>query len=460
MAKTWAISGVDLHLDLDGTRVRGAFESALREAVRSRRLGPGVRLPSSRALAADLGLARNTVAAAYAQLVAEGWLEAQQGSGTRVAEHPAPAPPSSAAAAPAAERHRYDLRPGAPDLETFPVAAWAAAARRALRAARYESLGYGDPRGTPELRAALAGYLARARGVDCDASRIVVCSGFAQGLSLVCSALRELGAAGFATESHCHRSHHDAVRASGLSATTVPVDEAGAVVAELGTAGGALLTPAHQFPLGAPLAAHRRTAAIAWARESGGVLVEDDYDGEFRYDRRPLGAMQALAPEHVVYAGTASKSLVPGLRLGWLVLPERLLEPVLDARRFTSGPGVLDQLTLAELITTGAFDRHVRRSRLAYRRRRDRLVATLARRVPEARVTGIEAGLHAVVELPAGADELRVVRRALDHGLRLEGLDEYRVGGEARAPALVVGYGTPPEHAFSTAVARLCAVLR
>jgi GntR family transcriptional regulator / MocR family aminotransferase len=459
MPKTWAISGVDLHLDLDGTRVRGAFESALRDAVRSGRLGAGVRLPSSRALAADLGLARNTVAAAYSQLVAEGWLEARQGAGTRVAERAAAAQPPPAAPPPAAARHRHDLRPGVPDLASFPVVAWIAAARRALRAAPADALGYGDPRGRPELRAALAGYLARARGVDCDADSIVVCSGFAQGLSLLCRGLLELGATSFATESHCHRSHHGAVAASGLVAATVPVDAAGAVIAELGAAGGVLLTPAHQFPLGVPLAAHRRTAAVAWARETGAVVVEDDYDGEFRYDRRPLGAMQALAPDHVVYAGTASKSLAPGLRLGWLVLPPRLLEPVLAARRLTDGPGALDQLTLAELISTGAFDRHVRRSRLACRRRRDRLVSTLRRRVPAARVTGIEAGLHAVVELPAVDDELAVVRRAHDHGLMLEGLDEYRVGGEPRPAALVVGYGTPPEHAFSAAVARLCAVL-
>jgi len=459
MSKTWAISGVDLHLDLDGTRVRGALEAALREAVRSGRLRAGVRLPSSRSRAGDLGLARNTVAAAYGQLVAEGWLEARQGSGTRVAERPAPTQPPVPTPAPAAVRHRHDLRPGVPDLSAFPTAAWLAAARRALRAAPYDALGYGDPCGRPELRGALAAYLGRARGVDCDPGRILVCSGFAQGLALVCHALRELGATSFATESHCHRSHHAAVAASGLVPATIPVDDAGAVVGELGAAGGVLLTPAHQFPLGVPLAAHRRAAAVAWARETGGVLVEDDYDGEFRYDRQPLGAMQALAPEHVVYAGTASKSVAPGLRLGWLVLPASLLEPVLAARRLTDGPGALDQLTLAELVSTGAFDRHVRRSRLAYRRRRDRLVSALARRVPAVRVTGIEAGLHAVVELPEGEEEARLVRRARDQGLMLEGLDDYRVGGEKRGPALVVGYGTPPEHAFSAAVARLSAVL-
>jgi GntR family transcriptional regulator/MocR family aminotransferase len=442
MSRTWAISGVDLHLDLDGTRVRGALERSLREAVRGGRLAPGTRLPSSRALARDLGIARNTVANAYGQLVAEGWLEARQGAGTTVAHRPAVAAPAGSASPPP-RAPRFDLRPGRPDLAAFPREGWLAAARRALREAPYEALGYGDPRGRSELRRALAGYLARARGVAASPERIVVCTGLAQGLSL----LRAVLGGRWAVEEYGHAAHR-----RGLDAEPLAVDDAGAVVAELGSARAALLTPAHQFPLGSTLSPTRRREAVAWARATGGTLVEDDYDGEFRYDRRPVGALQALAPDRVVYAGTASKSLAPGVRLGWLVLPGELVEPVVAARAHGDWPSALDQLTLAELIESGGYDRHVRRMRLVYRRRRDRLAAVLPR------VQGIDAGLHAVVELEG--DEGVVVERARTRDLLVEGLDEYRLGPVRRGPALVVGYGTPPEHAFEGALGRLREVVR
>jgi GntR family transcriptional regulator/MocR family aminotransferase len=442
VSKTWAISGVDLHLDVDRSRVRGALERALREAVRSGRLLPGTRLPSSRALAQDLGLARNTVAHAYGQLVAEGWLEARQGAGTRVAHRPV-AVDRAPSAPPPGRAPRFDLRPGVPDLTAFPREGWLAAARRAVRAAPFDALGYGDPRGRVELRRVLAAYLARARGVAASPERIVVCSGLVQGLALVGSVLDGR----WAVEEHGHAAHR-----RGLDAVPLPVDADGAVVSELGGERAALLTPAHQFPLGSTLSPARRREAVAWARAGGGFVVEDDYDGEFRYDRRPVGAMQALSPEHVIYAGTASKSLAPGIRLGWLVLPGPLLEPVLAARAHGDWPGALDQLTLAELIESGAYDRHVRRMRIVYRRRRDRLTAA----VPHP--GGIDAGLHAVV--PLDEEERAVVERARRHDLLLEGLDAYRFGPRSRGPALVLGYGTPPEHAFEGALGRLREVLR
>jgi GntR family transcriptional regulator/MocR family aminotransferase len=437
VSRSWAIGDVDLHLDAESGRVRGALERTLRDALRSGRLAPGTRLPSSRALARDLGLARNTVAAAYAQLVAEGWLEGRQGAGTRVALHPVLASPAPSAPPPA-RLPRFDLRPGVPDLTSFPREAWLAAARRALREAPFDALGYGDPRGRIELRRALAEYLARARGVAASPERIVVCTGLVQGLSLVRSAL----GASWAAEEYGHAAHR-----RGLDAAPLRVDEDGAVVAELGTVGAVLLTPAHQFPLGSTLSPERRREVVAWSRATGGVVVEDDYDGEFRYDRRPLGAVQALAPEHVVYAGTASKSLAPGVRLGWLVVPGSLLDPVLAARAHGDWPSALDQLTLAELIASGGYDRHVRRMRIAYRRRRDQLVASVPR------VTGIDAGLHAVVELDE--EETAVVEPARRHVVIVAGLDAYRFGPAKRGPALVVGYGTPPEHAFDGALGRL-----
>jgi GntR family transcriptional regulator/MocR family aminotransferase len=451
VSSAWANSGVDLHVELAGTRARAGLEQALRDAIRSGRLAAGARLPPTRSLAGDLGLSRNTVAAAYSQLVAEGWLSARRGAGTTVAAHatatdPAvrPAPPTSGA--------RHDLRAGTPDLASFPRSGWLAAARRALVASPYSALGYGDPRGLPELRQALAGYLARARGVHASADRIVVCSGFAHGLTLLCSVLRAGGARSVAAEAFGHASFRETIERAGLRATTIDVDEQGAVVGDLGGEDAVVLTPAHQFPLGHALAPSRRTACVAWARDRGAIVVEDDYDGEFRYDRQPVGALQALAPDHVVYCGTASKSLAPGLRLGWLVLPQRLVDEVAETRRLTGGPSALDQLVLAELIESGAYDRHVRRARHAYRRRRDRLTAAL--RLP---VAGVAAGMHVLVELHE--PERDVVERAARASLRVEGLSEYAAPGTAHGPALVVGYGTPPEHAFEAAVAALARVL-
>jgi GntR family transcriptional regulator / MocR family aminotransferase len=297
------------------------------------------------------------------------------------------------------------------------------------------------------------------RGVDATPERIIVCSGFAQALTILAAALTAQGVAAVCVEEFGYPSHVRSLRASGLETTTVEVDRDGARVNELGAAGALLVTPAHQFPLGPTLAASRRLAAIEWARTQRGFLIEDDYDGEFRYDRQPIGAMQALAPERVVYAGTASKTLAPGLRLGWIVVPPALIDAALEARRLTDGPSAIEQLTMAEFIVEGTYDRHVRRSRLAYRRRRDRVVAALRAAVPEARVAGAAAGLHLVVDLPPGRSEADVTARALSLGLAVEGLDDYRLGERRHQPALVIGYGTPPEHAFGAALNRLCAAL-
>ena len=337
MAKTRATSGLDLHLDLAGSRVRTSLEAALREAARSGRLLPGTRLPSSRVLATDLGIARNTVADAYAQLVAEGWLAARHGSGTWVAERTGAAPAGPAAPVTAQARQaRYDLRTGVPDVSAFPTSAWLAAARKALLAAPSGALSYGDPRGLPQLRAALAGYLSRARGVAATPDRVVVCAGFAQGLELLCEALRARGATTLAVEGYGHELHRRIARKEGFALTALPVDGGGAVLGDLGGAHAVLLTPTHQFPLGASLAPARRRQVTDWAASTGGVVIEDDYDGELRYDRPAVGALQALAPERVVYAGTASKSLAPGLRLGWLVLPAHLVGQVADCLLYTS----------------------------------------------------------------------------------------------------------------------------
>jgi GntR family transcriptional regulator / MocR family aminotransferase len=459
VARTWAISGVDLHVDVGGTRVRTSLENALRDAVRSGRLPAGLRLPSSRQLATDLGLARNTVAEAYGQLVAEGWLVARQGSGTRVAHRMLDGDSAMPTATPVPGSPRYDLRAGNPDLSSFPSTRWLAALRAVLADVPAQALGYGDPRGRLETRAALAGYLARARGVRCDPERIVVCSGFAQGLALLCSVLRARTASTVAVEAYSLPAYPDILRAHGLRPSQLAVDGNGARVESLADEGAVLLTPAHQFPLGPSLAPARRAAAVSWAVQSDAVVLEDDYDGEFRYDRHPLGAMQALAPHHVAYLGTASKTLAPGLRLGWLALPTALVEPVLAAKAGADYTGVLEQLTLARLITSGAYDRHVRRRRLAYRRRRDALLRALAGEAPAATATGIAAGLHALVTLPDGMSEEAAVARAARRGLAVGGLAAYRAGSQDLPPALVVGYATPPDHAYTGALARLTAAL-
>jgi len=350
-----------------------------------------------------------------------------------------------------------------PDLSDFPRAAWLAAARRAISAAPSAAFGYGDPRGRRELRAELASYLARARGVRATPDQIVICSGFTQGLSLLSRVLAGSGAAAVAVEAYGHQHHRDVIAAQGLAARPVAVDDRGAVIDEVRQvpgAGAVLLTPAHQFPLGVPLAPPRRSQAVQWAAQAGTVVIEDDYDGEFRYDRRAIGAMQALDPSRVVYVGTASKTLSPAVRLAWLVLPGWLVADVVEAKSLSDRHGSgLDELTLAEFIASGGYDRHVRRARLRYRRRRDRLIGALAPVRPAVRVTGMAAGLHAVLHLPPGQREADVVASAAERGLALDGMRGFRPAEVAYPEALVLGYGTPPAHAFTTAVTRLCAVL-
>jgi GntR family transcriptional regulator/MocR family aminotransferase len=460
MAKPWATLGVDLHLEPTGPGLRRGLTDALREAVRSGRLAPGTRLPSSRTLAADLGIARNTVADAYADLVAEGWLTARQGSGTRVAER-AVVPPAGAAPL-HREPHRpaYDLRPGMPDLAAFPRTEWLKAARRALATAPHDAFGYGDPRGRVELRTALAGYLARARGVRADPDRVLVCAGISHGLRILGTVLAARGVRTVAVESYGLGAHRGLLGTAGLRTEPLPFDELGTDPTALGDPGAVLLTPAHQFPMGVPLHRDRRAAVVDWARRTGGLVLEDDYDGEFRYDRQPVGALQGLDPDHVVHLGTASKSLAPGLRLGWMVLPHRLVREAAQAKGGIDTCGVLDQLTLAEFITSGAYDRHIRAARLRYRRRRDALVAELARRAPSVRATGIAAGLHVVLRLPHGTEQA-TLRAAAWQGLAVDGLHRHRhpESTAERCDALVVGYATPPDHAWSGALDALCAAL-
>ncbi|OKI68793.1 MocR-like pyridoxine biosynthesis transcription factor PdxR [Micromonospora sp. CB01531] len=459
----WADFGVDLHLELDASGGRRAgLERALRAAIRDGRLPPSARLPATRTLATELGLSRGTVSAAYDQLVAEGWLVARVGAGTEVSplRRAAPAP---VAPPPGPAPFRYDLRPGSPDVGLFPVTAWLRATRRALAVAPAEAYGYGDPRGRPELRTALAGYLGRARGVLADPERIVVTTGYVQALVLLTTVLRDAGTPAVAMEDPGLPFHREVVRRHGGTVLPLPVDERGARTDLLGTGrlarvGAAVVTPAHQFPIGVTLHPARRHALADWARATGGLVVEDDYDGEFRYDRQPVGAVQGTAPEQVAYVGTAAKTLGPALRLAWLVLPARLVDPVVDAKRHLDlHTETIGQLALADLIGTHGYDRQIRTVRRRYRQRRDLLLDRLGRWPG---LDGISAGLHATVDLPAdGPTEAEVLAAAGARGLALGGLGPHRHHPAGQPGGLVVGYAHPPSHAYPAAVDLLARVL-
>ncbi|MFA1550876.1 MocR-like pyridoxine biosynthesis transcription factor PdxR [Actinomadura chokoriensis] len=462
-------AGSDLLLELSSSGPhRAAVAAALREAVRSGRLAPGTRLPPYRSLAADLGVARNTVADAYAELVAEGWLTARQGSGTRVAERVAARAQRAPAKAPGRGALTvHDLRQGQPDATSFPRAAWTASVRRAVAAAPHDAFAPGGPQGRPELRRALAEYLARVRGVSAAPGQIVVCAGFAHALRLLFGGVLS---GPLAVEPYGLPFHRQILADAGVRTIPLGLDADGARTDRLAShpdasarrgARAVLLTPAHQFPTGGPLHSTRRAAAVDWARGRGGVVVEDDYDGEFRYDREPVGAVQGLDPDHVVYIGSVSKSLSPAIRLGWLVLPPHLVDAVLTAKGLREAwTGVTDQLALAEFIESGQYDRHVRRMRQRYRARRNQLVAALAERAPHIPVTGIAAGLHAVLRLPPGT-EASTVEAAAQAGAALDGLAFFRHPASPlpHRDGLVVGYATPPEHRYRPALDALCRAL-
>ncbi|GGJ80160.1 GntR family transcriptional regulator [Streptomyces camponoticapitis] len=466
-ADVLAKAGIDLHLDLQGSGLRAGLTDALRDAVRSGRLAPGTRLPASRALAADLGIARSTVTECYTDLVEEGWLTARHGSGTRVAERAEPrrATPGSASVEPR-RRPVHGLEAGAVDFAEFPRAPWLAAARRAFAVASHSAFGYGDPLGSMELRTALADYLSRVRGVYAGPGQIIITSGFHHGLTVLARALKGRGVEAVAVEGYGLDIYRAVLGDEGMGIPPLRVDEDGARIddlVELRDVVAVLLTPAHQFPTGFALSTERRAAVLDWARSHGGLILEDDYDGEFRYDRKPVGALQGLDPEHVVYFGTASKSLAPALRLAWMVVPEYLLPAVAAAKGRVDTVSVVDQLIFTEFLTSGAFDRHVRGRRKNYRRRRDELIAALAQNAPDIHVAGMAAGLQAVLVLPAGT-EASALRAAARQGLTVSGMAEFRhPAADARLPrrdALVVNFSSVSDSAWPGALRALCAVLR
>jgi len=443
--------------------LRAQLEEAICSAITEGGAPAGTRLPASRVLAEALGVSRGVVSEAYAQIAAEGWIEIRRGSAPVVRDVPAAgvardvaagglAHGAAAAEAPALAP-RLDLTATAPDLSAFPRRAWAAALRHALAAMPDAGLDYGDPHGDAELRAELAAYLVRVRGVA--PAGLVVTSGYTQGLWLTCRALAARGATRVAVEDPSLDESWATIRSAGLEVVGLPVDERG-IRPEGLDADAVLVTPAHQFPTGAVLAPERRRALLAW----GGIVIEDDYDSEYRYDRAPVGTLQRLAPDRVVYLGTASKTLAPALRLGWLLAPPALAAAIADERwAVDSGGSAIPAQAYARLLATGEVDRHLRRTRREYRERRDRLVAGLERRLPECRVTGVAAGLHLLLRLPPGTDERAVVAELAARRIRVRGLASYRLSPRPDDPALVLGYGRVALAAIDAAVEQLTAAL-
>ncbi|MEU4161367.1 PLP-dependent aminotransferase family protein [Actinoplanes sp. NPDC026670] len=435
----------------------------MRAAVAAGRLAPGSRLPATRQLAAELGVSRGVVVQAYQRVVDEGLAEARTGSGTVVTGRGV-----RRAARPAGDRRRtldelrlpistpdgvdIDLSPGVPDLSAFPRAAWLRAERAVLDRVTAADLRYGDPGGAPQLRAALVGWLARTRGVRCEADDVVVTAGVAQGLALLAQVLRADGRDLLAVEDPGSRGAVDQMVFWGMRPAGVPVDEHGMRIADLAATGAeaALLTPAHQFPTGVVLSPERRRELLAWP----GLVIEDDYDAEHRYDRAPVAALQGSAPERVAYLGSVSKSLAPAMRTGWLIAPRRLQAGLLAAKHASDlGNPALPQLVLAELLSSGDHDRHLRAVRTRQRSRRDALLAGLRAHLPEARIAGVAAGLHVLVLLPGPADDTVLAERVAATGVQVHPLSWHR--RRPGPPGLVIGYAAHPPDRLAEAAARI-----
>lgn len=439
-----------LELSRGDEPLRAQLIRSLRAAVQRGRLAPGSALPASRVLARDLGISRGLVVEAYEQLIAEGYFVARRGAATRVARDPRtgtgaarPRGASGAFTHPDAPA-RFDFRPGVPDVSLFPARAWMRALRRAWAGGTPVLLDYPDPCGVEATRVALASYLNRSRATVADAGRVVVCTGFAQAARVICEVLRARGVRRVAVEDPGHAEQCADLRAAGVELVPVPVDASGIIVERLARVdvGAVLVAPSHQYPTGAALAPSRRAALLEWAARRKAFVIEDDYDSEYRYDQEPIGSLQGRAPEQVIYIGTASKMLAPALRLGWLVLPHALVSAVAAAKISADrGSPALEQRALAAFLEAGELDRHLRRTRGIYRRRRDLLVTALRTHMPHASIRGVAAGTHLLIELSGGSDEEALVAAAARAGIRVFPGAVYHAKPRSAPPSILVGYG-------------------
>ncbi len=440
-----------------GETLRAALERTLRDAILSGTLREGVRLPASRTLARGLGVSRGVVSDTYGQLEAQGFLIARVRAAPVVA---AAARASVPRPAPRAEPRpaRYDLTPTTPDITLFPLRRWLAVGDRLAREATPAMLDYGGPHGERQLREALADHLGRTRGVIATPDQILVNQGTAHGTDLLLRMLRARGATRVAVEDPSYTTQHERIRAMGLTLVPRATDDDGLIVDGL-DADAVLVTPAHQFPTGSVLSGERRRQLLSWARSTGGLIVEDDYDAVFRYDKEPVRALQGLAPDYVVQLGSVSKVLAPALRLGWLVAPAALIEECARERRLVDDfSPVLDQLTLTEFLRRGDYDRHVRAARAVYRSRRDALLAALEQHLPELAVVGVAAGMHVVLRLPAFVDDAAIAARAWQARIRVPALSSFCVNQTQRG--LVLGYGRLHESSAATAIGALASIVR
>jgi GntR family transcriptional regulator/MocR family aminotransferase len=454
-------SGPELLVELDRAApepLHRQLANGLRDAIRAGRLAPATKLPSTRVLAADLGVSRRLVVDAYSQLTAEGFLLSRHGSGTRVATVDAASAPERDAAEPA-RQFDIDFAPGSPDLGSFPRHAWLRALRQGLAEIESQAFGYVAPQGLLTARAAVADYLRRTRGVLADPQHIVLCSGATQAIALLASVLPSQTVA---MEDPGFWLHRMVFRHNGIEPIPVSVDDDGLDVTALADSGATtvLATPAHQSPTGVVLSAARRTALVQWAR-SDHLVIEDDSDAEYRYDRLPVGALQGIAPDRVVYVGSTSKTLAPGLRIGWMVLPAHLVGPVALSKGLAdTGSSVMDQIAFAKLLTTGGYDRHLRQMRRRYQVRRNALLHALARYLPEATVLGAAAGVHLTVRFPDGFPIAELVDCAARMRVRVEPLAPCYAESSSAPPGLMLGYANLTETQIVEGVRVLARVMR
>ena len=462
----------------------GWLADAIRAAIIDGRLQAGAPLPATRLLAGDLGVSRGVVVEAYQRLADEGLVSARSRAGTRVlgVSRPAERRPRPAERRPRAAERRpraagpadpallpqrwraraeIDLSPGVPDLSGFPRAAWMRAERLVLEQASVADLGYGDPRGSQWLRTELAGWLARTRGLRADPGDIIIVTGVAQALALLARVLRARAVGEIAVEDPGSRGSRDELAYWGLRPVPVPVDEHGLQVDELarGDARAVLLTPAHQFPTGVVLAPRRRRDLLDWAAAADALIVEDDYDAEYRYDRAPVPALQASAPGLVAYAGSTSKTLAPGMRLGWLIPPSRLHADLVEAKHASDlGSPALPQLVLARLIASGELEQHIRLVRKRQRSRRDALLRALREHLPAARVQGIAAGLHLLITFPGlAAQDTDLAEAILRAGVLVHPLSWHRQ--RPGVPGIVLGYAVHTPDQLHEAARRIAQVV-
>ncbi|MGH3875836.1 MAG: PLP-dependent aminotransferase family protein [Actinophytocola sp.] len=475
MTVAWARGGPDLlvTLDRDAGPLGVQIQDQLRAAIRERRLGAGERLPSTRRLAELLGVSRGTVVEVYEQLLAEGYVESAVGSGTRVAAMPAGGPARQAPGVVTASPSRpadVDFEYGIPDLGSVPLTDWCWAVSEATRTLPTAALGDEHPAGSRHLREVVTAYHRRVRSGCAVAEDAVVVSGFRQGLAFALATLAQHGVRRIALEDPGPREHDVIARRAGLDAVPVPVDDQGLDVGRLRETGAraVLLTPAHQCPTGVALGPSRRRDLVAWADEVDGVILEDDYDAEFRYDRQPVGSLQGLNPARVIALGSVSKTLAPAIRLGWVLAPPRFVAGIVEEKRLSSrgAPG-LDEEALALLMETGRFDRHLRRVREVYRARRDVLAAEAEAAFGPDRLHGLAAGCHALLRLPEETSEHAAVATAATMGVRVNGLGRYRFvpadsepESDPRRPALVLGFGNVTEHQISRGIRTLAKAVR